>query len=115
MKRKGNILGSLIEQNKQSEEFALERDSYVAYVERVHRGKYIAANFHRYICEKLEAVERGEITRLMVFIGPRHGKSQTVTETFPSWYLGKHPDKRIMNNIYIPHLKWGPRQSGSVA
>jgi len=23
--------------------------------------------------------------------------------------------KCIMNNIYIPHLKWGPRQSGSVA
>lgn len=100
MKRKGNILGDLVEQNKQSEEFAVERESYVAYVERVHRGKYIAAKFHRYICERLEAVERGEITRLMLFIGPRHGKSQTVTETFPSWYLGKHPDKRVIEVSY---------------
>lgn len=100
MRRKGSILDDLVRPQKKSEEFARERESYVAYVERVHRGKYVAADFHRLICTKLEAVERGEITRLMLFVPPRHGKSQTVTETFPSWYIGKHPDRRIIEVSY---------------
>jgi hypothetical protein len=33
------------------------------------------ARHHELIVSKLEAVERGEILRLMIFLPPRHGKS----------------------------------------
>ncbi len=42
------------------------------------------------------AVERGEITRLMVFMPPRHRKSQTANAHFSAWYLGRHPDHSII-------------------
>ena len=98
--KKGNILQELVPQNNRDSEFSLQRDNYLSYCEYVHRGRWKAANFHKLICDKLEAVERGEITRLMIFMPPRHGKSQTVTETFPSWYLGRNPDKRVIEVSY---------------
>jgi len=41
-------------------------------------------------------VERGDIRRLIVEMPPRHGKSETTTVKFPAWYLGRHPDHRII-------------------
>lgn len=52
------------------------------------------------IAEKLEAVERGEITHIMFFMPPRHSKSMTITETFPSWFLGRNPEKQVMELNY---------------
>ena len=33
---------------------------------------------------------------LIIQTPPQHGKSMTVTETLPSWYLGRNPDKRVI-------------------
>jgi predicted phage terminase large subunit-like protein len=94
------LIAELVPQSRKSADYEKERNSYQAYCERVHRGRWKAAKFHSLICQKLEAVERGDITRLMLFMPPRHGKSQTVTETFPSWFLGRHPDARVIEVSY---------------
>lgn len=52
----------------------------------------------------LEEVERGECTRLMVFMPPRHGKSEMCSMRFPAWFLGKHPDKRVILTSYAASL-----------
>jgi predicted phage terminase large subunit-like protein len=36
----------------------------------------------------------------MVFMPPRHGKSQTITETLPSYLNGKFPNKKVMTISY---------------
>ena len=41
-------------------------------------------------------VASGKIKRLAVFMPPRHGKSELCSKYFPSWYLGTHPDDRII-------------------
>ena len=33
---------------------------------------------------------------LLIETPPQHGKSTTVTETLPSWYLGNYPDRRVI-------------------
>ena len=33
---------------------------------------------------------------LLIETPPQHGKSTTVTESLPSWYLGNYPDKRVI-------------------
>lgn len=58
----------------------------------------------RVIAEKLEAVERGEIKRLMIFAPPRHGKSLLTSTCFPAWYLGRHPDRSIIFASYAQEL-----------
>lgn len=59
---------------------------------------------HDIIAEKLEAVERGELKRLMIFMPPRSGKSQLTTINFPAWYLGRRPQKEIITISYSGEL-----------
>jgi hypothetical protein len=66
--------------------------------------QYEAAEHHRLIAEKLEAVERGEIDRLMIFMPPRHGKSELASKRFPAWYLGRNPDRQIIAASYNSDL-----------
>jgi predicted phage terminase large subunit-like protein len=65
---------------------------------------YEPAPPHSEIAEKLEAVERGEIDRLMIFMPPRHGKSELASRRFPAWYMGRNPDKQIIAASYNSDL-----------
>jgi predicted phage terminase large subunit-like protein len=56
------------------------------------------------ILSKLEAVERGDILRLMMFLPPRHGKSLLGSTLFPAWYLGRHPDHHVIFASYGQEL-----------
>lgn len=56
--------------------------------------------YHVLLCEKLEAVERGDIKRLMVMMPPRHGKSEITSVHFPAWYIGRNPDNRLIASTY---------------
>src|SRR3990172_2712893 len=62
-------------------------------------------NWHHYIiAEKLEAVERGEITRLAIFMPPRHGKTELASIRFPAWCVGRNPEKHIIAASYSGDL-----------
>ena len=65
---------------------------------------YQPAAHHTLIAEKLEAVERGEIDRLMINMPPRHGKSELASRRFPAWFLGKNPNKQIIGASYNSEL-----------
>jgi len=66
--------------------------------------QYIEAKHHTLIAQKLEAVERGEIDRLMINMPPRHGKSELASRRFPAWFLGRHPTKSIIAASYNSDL-----------
>ena len=61
---------------------------------------------HHLIAERLMAVERGEIDRLIVTMPPRHGKTQLASIQFPAWYLGRNPDKRVIGTSYAALLAY---------
>ncbi len=84
-----------------AEDFAFSR--LIAYAAYQWPG-YRDAPHHRLIARKLEAVERGEITRLMITMPPRHGKSMLASEYFPAWYLGRNPDHYIIAATYAQDL-----------
>lgn len=50
--------------------------------------------------QKLVKVAQGTCKRLMVFMPPRHGKSEEISRYFPAWYLGTHPNNRIILASY---------------
>src|SRR5262249_18432228 len=62
--------------------------------------KYKADPFHNLVAEKLEAVERGEIKRLMLFAPPRHGKSELSTRRFPAFFMARNPEKNVISASY---------------
>jgi predicted phage terminase large subunit-like protein len=50
--------------------------------------------------ERLEAIERGEIDRLMIFMPPRHGKSELATVRYPVWRLQRDPALSVIVGAY---------------
>lgn len=84
--------------------YELARRHYVNYCELVHHGRWQRADHLNLVCNELEKVLTGETKRLMIFMPPRHGKSMTVTKTFPSYYLGKNPNKRVIEVSYGDEL-----------
>ena len=80
------------------------RRVYSDYVEYVHEGRWIKGKAVSYICDKvqefIEADTGHAFDILVLSIPPQHGKSMTITETLPSWYLGKFPTKRIIEASY---------------
>lgn len=64
------------------------------------RGRWQAAPHLLMLSDKLTQIANGNLKRLMVFMPPRHGKSQMISEYYPAWYLGRHPDKRIILTSY---------------
>ena len=64
--------------------------------------------FHDEIAEKLEQgykrLLNGEDVRMMIFMPPRHGKSDIATQKFPSWVLGKSPKYPVMVSSYSDEL-----------
>ena len=75
------------------------RDSLLPFVEYTHHNWQSAAH-HRLICDKLEAVERGEIKRLLIEAPPRHSKSQLSSRHFPAWCMGRNPARHIITASY---------------
>ena len=68
--------------------------------------RYEKADHLKALIERLEAVERGDIDRLMVFMPPRHGKSETASIRFPAWYLGRHPQDTIIGASHTDSLAY---------
>jgi predicted phage terminase large subunit-like protein len=79
------------------------RQSLLAFTEYT-LPQYKRAAHHQLIAEKLEAVERGEIDRLMIFMPPRHGKSELASKRFPAWCLGRDPQRQIIAASYNSDL-----------
>jgi predicted phage terminase large subunit-like protein len=84
-----------------AEDFAFSR--LIAYAAYQWPG-YRDAGHHRLIARHLEAVERGEIKRLMITMPPRHGKSMLASEFFPAWYMGRNPDHYVVTATYAQEL-----------
>jgi len=74
--------------------------------------KYLKADydmqwFHAYICDRLNAFAKGEVTKLMILMPPQHGKSELATRLFPSFLLGINPDLKIAITSYSDSIVSG--------
>lgn len=80
----------------------LARKDYSYYCEYVHRGNWILGKHLKYICKEVEKLIYRQMPEniLIISMPPQHGKSQCITETLPSYYLGKYPNRRIIEVSY---------------
>jgi predicted phage terminase large subunit-like protein len=63
-------------------------------------SRYSPQLHHRAIANALERVERGEILRLVITLGPRHGKSELVSKRLPAWFVGRDPYRHVIVSGY---------------
>lgn len=68
------------------------------------KNDYELVSHHNQICNKLKAVADGKIKRLMIFMPPRHGKTELVSVRFPPWVYGLNPRLRIISTSYGAEL-----------
>lgn len=54
------------------------------------------ARHHQLLIRHLEALERGEVRRLMVLMPPGSAKSTYASLMFPAWWLARHPRSKII-------------------
>lgn len=63
------------------------------------------ANWHHInLMNALERMANGELKRLMVFMPPRHGKSEIVSRRYPAYMLGRNPNLEIIGTSYSASL-----------
>lgn len=79
------------------------RDGLISFTELTY-PRYRTAPHHQLIARQLERVAnkdpltgKREVDRLMLFVPPRHGKSELASKRFPSWYLGKNPSDQLIS------------------
>ena len=104
----------------------LARRSYAYYFLLANADKKAQLfNYTKYVCDRLQKIVDGEQHNLIISMPPQHGKSMLVTETFPSYYLMRHPDQSIMVTSYAETMykrfskrgkqhfrEWAPRLFG---
>lgn len=66
--------------------------TFVEFVNRV-KPKYRWSRMHKELSAVLQRAADGELRRIMVFMPPRHGKSELVSRLFPAYYLYRYPDR----------------------
>ena len=97
---------AIIRQEQARRELARRHFSwYLAYTQ----GKtWINTRFSAFLSLKVQEfleLETGHAYDILVIeTPPQHGKSMTVTESLPSWWLGKHPNERIIVAAYNDDL-----------
>lgn len=62
------------------------------------------AAHHKLLIDKLEAVERGECRRLMVFMPPGSAKSTYASVVFPVWFMGRAKRRNVIVATYASDL-----------
>lgn len=75
------------------------RRDYGEYVRVANEGYYMA-HVNRYICDVVQAFLEAKTDKaldiLLLSLPPRHSKTFTITETLPSWFLGKNPTGNVI-------------------
>ena len=57
---------------------------------------FIHGRHHALMAKKFEDIANGKIKRLIINMPPRHTKSEFASYMLPAWFLGRYPNKKII-------------------
>lgn len=89
---------------KQASRFELAKRNYANYFMLSHDYNVAMFPHTQLIADKLQKIINGEQKFYIFEMPPQHGKSTTISETFPSYYLMNKPDKEVMIASYSDSL-----------
>ena len=91
------------------------RESYITYLKYVYGDVYKITTFHKALANIGESIvrkiEKGEQVRVLLSVPPQFGKSMTITEALPSWFIMRNPDLSCIITAYNSDIaeKFGDR------
>jgi predicted phage terminase large subunit-like protein len=68
---------------------------------------FISGKHHAIMADAFERVARGELKRLIINMPPRHTKSEFASYLLPAWFLGRFPEKKIIQTAHTAELAVG--------
>jgi predicted phage terminase large subunit-like protein len=68
---------------------------------------FIHGKHHEIMAEAFERVANGDLKRLIINMPPRHTKSEFASYLLPAWFLGRYPDKKIIQTAHTAELAVG--------
>ena len=80
--------------------------SFMAFVHEMWPG-FIHGRHHALMAKKFEEIAAGKLKRLIINMPPRHTKSEFASFLLPSWFLGKYPDKKVIQTSNTAELAVG--------
>ena len=85
----------LLDELEQRKRKLLCQNDFLAFIAAVDPAYKFGRHLKR-LGSLLMLVEEGAKDRIAVSMAPRFGKSQMISIYFPAWYIGKHPDHKII-------------------
>lgn len=82
------------------------RDSFMPFVERMWPA-FISGRHHKIMADAFERIANGSLKRLIINMPPRHTKSEFASYLFPAWYMGKFPDRKVIQTAHTAELAVG--------
>ena len=82
------------------------KDKFIPFV-KLMWPSFIAGRHHEIMADAFERVAQGKLKRLIINMPPRHTKSEFASYLFPAWYLGRFPQKKIIQTAHTAELAVG--------
>jgi predicted phage terminase large subunit-like protein len=82
------------------------QDKFMAFVKQVWPN-FINGAHHEKMAAAFERVASGEVKRLIINMPPRHTKSEFASYLLPAWFLGKFPQKKVIQTSHTAELAVG--------
>ena len=82
------------------------QNTFMGFVNRVW-PEFIAGRHHSIMAKAFERVANGECKRLIINMPPRHTKSEFASYLLPAWFLGKFPNKKVIQTSHTAELAVG--------
>ena len=79
---------------------------FLEFVKRVWPN-FIYGPHHKRMARAFEKVASGKIKRLIINMPPRHTKSEFASYLLPAWFLGKYPNKKVIQTSHTAELAVG--------
>jgi len=82
------------------------QDHFMPFVKEVWPA-FISGRHHAIMAEAFERVAAGKLKRLIINMPPRHTKSEFASYLLPAWFLGKYPEKKVIQTSHTAELAVG--------
>ena len=97
---------SLLEELEQAKNREKCHDEFMTFVGEMWSA-FIHGKHHEIMADAFERVAKGDLKRLIINMPPRHTKSEFASYLLPAWFLGRFPDKKIIQTAHTAELAVG--------
>ena len=102
---KGRMVELVKELTRRKEREVAQTD-FLAFVKAMWPD-FIYGRHHARMAQEFERVASGECKRLIINLGPRHTKSEFGSFLLPAWFLGRYPNKKVIQTAHTADLAVG--------